>query len=365
MKAFRVENMDLNKYYNKKESEDALLLNEIKSMVEKLKEAGLSDEAIDKIFKEKGIKYSEIKDNEEKEEQNVGADTIAEIQIEKKIIKENAIEITDENFDIRIMGVPTGFELAKSIKNKDDKEENNAWNFYQMMYDGQKDDKFYLYRNGTDNITYIYKKSNMISAIARPGSFFAMSLELPKGIYCTDINELQELFDQVFEKILVEKYGFFNKTTSGKYKYNENIDSFDSQFVKQVQKEIRLIMLNNLRNTFSEDFKEIDEEFKKTIKPNKLFGIILGAKQEGTKTKAEAVLPTETITIIKQAELEKEISGHEGKNESEATQNNNENESKIKAIIDQLKISIKISKELQEKMAELLLKQKNLKTKSQ
>jgi hypothetical protein len=112
----------------------------------------------------------------------------------------------------------------------------------------------------------------LIESIGRPYSFFAMSIELDK-IYCTDFVKLERLLDQIFDKIIVEKYGILRKTENPyfPYAFEDGLDSFDKKKIKLMIKEIKTILLKNFQGALADDFRKVDENFEKTIKKHEWY----------------------------------------------------------------------------------------------
>jgi hypothetical protein len=183
----------------------------------------------------------------------------------KSMLESKAVKITDQNFNFKMIGTPTGFDMSEDVDYK------NNITFYQNNYDGVDNaiKKFQLIKRN-DKIIYMYKLGNFMTATGRKGSFLGMSIELD-SIYSTDIKGLEDLLDSIFNELILEKFHLVEKTTDPNHPYKFKIDSFtrrDSsekhKNIKEIE-EIKKIILYNFQNPFKEDFRKIDKNFNDSI----------------------------------------------------------------------------------------------------
>ncbi len=199
------------------------------------------------------------------------------------MLKEKAVEITENDFELEFVGVPQVFDSTIYFG----KEKIQDLDFYQSLYDGSRNyaKSFSLLRRPSGKVFYMYKIPNLISELGRGNSFFAMSLELD-DIYCTDFAGLEEFFDEIFEKIIVERYGILKKIDNPEQPYKFNITTFNSSTGQKALAEVKAIILKYFKDKkyFGNDFRKSDENFNKAIANIGRFYTLHQTPKAGTST---------------------------------------------------------------------------------
>lgn len=100
------------------------------------------------------------------------------------------------DFQFNIFGVPNGFDLYNGTPDKIKE--------FQTYYDSDchETEKMIIHRkpDGAE-VSYVYLRYNMISYDCRPNSFFGLALTTSDGKYCTDVQWLLSLFQQIYSQV--------------------------------------------------------------------------------------------------------------------------------------------------------------------
>lgn len=100
------------------------------------------------------------------------------------------------DFQFNIFGVPDGFDLYNGTPDKIKE--------FQTYYDSDchETEKMIIHRkpDGAE-VSYVYLRYNMISCDSRPNSFFGLALTTSDGKYCTDVQWLLSLFQQIYSQV--------------------------------------------------------------------------------------------------------------------------------------------------------------------
>ncbi|MFA7285944.1 MAG: hypothetical protein WC011_03830 [Candidatus Paceibacterota bacterium] len=239
-----------------------------KRIAELLKNQEERDEqiqALEKQLEDLRTILMEIQEQEIKEK-------ITELENQKKleiekVLKENRVEITDKNFDLKVFGTTNDYI---SSLDKETSERNRDYDFYQLFYDGneQKRSLELILRPNEQEIktySYVYKVNAdlLTSNESRHGAFFGMGVEL-KNIRITDLDKFKNLLEETFQKLIIEKYGIVKKIAPFqlndreiKEAYQFNIKDFKSQ-EKQIA-ELKGIIRKNLQTVLKNDILKQNE----------------------------------------------------------------------------------------------------------
>lgn len=156
------------------------------------------------------------------------------------------------NFVFKIFGAPHTFDLYQG-------DEGEIGYFQNFDNGGKENVKLTIHRTAGGKVSYSYLRYNFISSSGRPNSFFGMSVLFDKE-YCNDVENLFELFDAVYNDVIL-KNGILltelkdNKAAQAKYLVQTFAEA-DGE-VKNVENNI----INNLKNHFKGDILPIDSSF--------------------------------------------------------------------------------------------------------
>jgi tetratricopeptide (TPR) repeat protein len=150
-------------------------------------------------------------------------------------------------FIFKIFGAPHIFDLYQGSENE--------ISYFQTFDNGSRENvKFTIHRMASGQVSYTYLRYNFISGSSRTGAFFGMSVIFDNE-YCTDIENLYELFVAVYEtipqnRILFEEING-NPNVQAKYLVRSFADA-DSE-VRRIENIVR----KNIENEFANEILPI------------------------------------------------------------------------------------------------------------
>ena len=190
---------------------------------------------------------------------------ISKLEEERKneienMLKENRVEITDENFELQIFGAPDGFNIASL--NEETFARNN--NYYQLFYTDSEYKRDLLLekkedKNGLVTYSYVYKVNAdfFTSEQGRSGAFFGMGVEL-ENIRITDLDKFKNLLEETFQKLIIEKYKIVSKRApvvinNTTLEENYHFETRNLNSVKTQITELKGIIRKNLQTVLKND----------------------------------------------------------------------------------------------------------------
>lgn len=155
-----------------------------------------------------------------------------------------------------IFGVPDGFNLYNATSEREAE--------FQLFYDNMITDKkrFVIHRKEESNaITYVYLRYNMLSCKSRPGSFLGLALEFGDGYYCTDIQKLLKLFDEIYEAVSAGTAASFltKENVSQEFQAKYLVPTFADRVSSIIK--IEEILTRKIQSWDSSCFAKVDNTF--------------------------------------------------------------------------------------------------------
>ncbi len=149
-----------------------------------------------------------------------------------------------------IFGVPNGFNLYQGNA-EDDK-------YFQLFYDGSKEDsKLTINRKENGDISYNYLRYNLVSGGNRTGAFLGISIVFNRK-YCYDVVNLYNLFDFIFDEIIVKDAIILDKVNNS---YKFKITRFDDVQSEEIEKTFQSLSINISDETAGFDIRPVDNSF--------------------------------------------------------------------------------------------------------
>ncbi|MCL2311522.1 MAG: hypothetical protein FWC41_03375, partial [Firmicutes bacterium] len=172
------------------------------------------------------------------------------------------------DFDIYFFGTPYGFDLYPEVFEKA--------TYYQSFYDGSKENsKLTVHRCPNGLVVYSYLRYNLVDYQSRARAFFGISIVFNET-YCTDIVNLYELFEGVYNKVILQQ-GILLKPLNAQTMFAVRTLKEAADEIKRVENIIR----KNIINVFANDLYKLDTSFKLNVNENKVCKL---NPQEGNNT---------------------------------------------------------------------------------
>ncbi len=189
-----------------------------------------------------------------------------------------------------IYGVPNGFNLYKGTTEDDQ--------YFQLFYDGSKEEsKLTINRKENGEVVYNYLRYNMVSGGNRTGAFLGISMVL-QNQYCENVVKLYDLFDFVFNDIILRDNILIEKANTG---YRFRIKKFEEANTEEIEKIFQSLRLNIDDNSSSFNLKYIDSSFLHSKK-----GLICKLSYEaGNASFLSALKNFSWLTISKSYKMDK------------------------------------------------------------
>jgi hypothetical protein len=156
------------------------------------------------------------------------------------------------NFVFKIFGAPHTFDLYQGS--------GSEIGYFQTFDNGSKENtKLVIHRMSSVKVSYSYLRYNFLSGGGRENSWFGMSVVF-EGEYCRDITKIYELFDWVYNNIIIKKGNLIslvknNPKVQAKYLVRTFAEAADE--VMNIENNI----INNLKDNFSTDIVPLDNSF--------------------------------------------------------------------------------------------------------
>lgn len=122
--------------------------------------------------------------------------------------------------------------------------------------------RFVIHRKEESNaITYVYLRYNMLSCKSRPGSFLGLALEFGDGYYCTDIQKLLKLFDEIYEAVSAGTAASFltKENVSQEFQAKYLVPTFADRVSSIIK--IEEILTRKIQSWDSSCFAKVDNTF--------------------------------------------------------------------------------------------------------